>query len=592
MNLNKMIMLSALALSLTGCMTVEGMRAKLNSGDPKLVAEAEETIIRKAARWNSQSATSKEVVIECLALIENNQALYGLIDSGYGNLLVDAAKSIKIRNENDAKQTIRKCIEWADKNKDEDALAERAIAKIQSPSVLHTLYGEAKMLTWPKGAYLAQVMANRLCEIETNQLALANLICKSAADHSYKEQAFTRITELPAKLKLLEEYAYHKRIINSLSENEIADYVIGAVDKETYEKEKEEALSKISLEPTKGDMKDSKIKAAAAAESVQLKSYTLPDYFDIYKLRVNDQKLLGKIVLKAKLNNIKQVAAEKITDKKIKLVLIRRFIKDWSSEGDCGRYESDISRLLVTLATEQDGLYELVSHLDKSKSFLSHKTIVERITDFKVADMMFDKMSLSIYKEMELLSVEGTHHSSKTFEIIEKLFSKMSKEKKASLLKGALERSKSVAHRVNFEGFYVGMPLIDFYLLREHYGISIGYEGYKFGKENVWHNNLFVTDLQFSLHACQKFLDCEDSKILYQTIHKYVMHKEGKANILDYMGLIKHETEDASTSSFDIWTGTTSTDYDFKNWETYSNSKLNTKIWLSVKEGILRFTGV
>ncbi len=586
MKINEAIMLGALAFSMAGCLSVEGMRAKLNSGDPKVVAEAEQTIIHKAASWNNKSATSKEVIIECLALVENNQALYGLIDSGYGYFLNDAAKSIKIRNENDAEQTIRKCIEWADekKNLNENALAKRAIAKIQSPSILHTLYGEANMLAYPKGADLAREMANRLCEIETDQLALVNLIGQSSsADSKYKEQAFAKITELPAKLKLIEEYQYQERIINSLSEKELADYLIGAVDDETYEKEKKEALSKISSTPIKGDTKDSKMKAVAAEKSVQVNCYKLPYSFDSSKVfaRINDQKLLGRIVLKAKLNHVKQSAAEKITDKKIKLVLVKKFVKDWIKEEKVdGDYLVPTVQLLMTLATEQDGLFELVSNLDKGKNFYSHKKLVERITDPKTADLMFEKMPLPIYRDDRVF-------------VMETLFEKLSKEKKDGLAKAALERSKGVTDKIKFGEFWVGMPLVDFYALREHCGIDADYRYYENkDKEGAWYNKLTATELLFPLKACQKYLDCEDSKILYQTIHKYVMHKEGKANVLDYMGLTKLETEDASTRSFNIWTGTTSTNYDFKNWKTYSNSKHGTKIWFNAKKGILRFTGL
>ncbi len=606
MNLNKMIMLSALALSLTGCMTVEGMRAKLNSGDPKLVAEAEQEIVRAAIEWDPQSltVTPQSTIIECFGLIENNKALYDVIDSRKAPwyLRAGAIKAVKVKDDRDVIQVFEKYAEWEAENgslyEAEYAKGEyigltmHAIDKAQKSSTLYACLAAIKR------DEQSIKIANRLCEIETNQLVLAELACNLNGwrpEDECEEKAGNRITEIPAKLKLLERDEYHERVLRSLSEAEVVDDIIGAVDRDTYEKELR-AVNASKPDMGNGEFGAGKEKGALAiSKPTQVKCYRIPDGVDLIKY-VNDQKMLAKIVLEAKYipatsyssRNYRKEAAEKLTDKKYKLALIKRLADVWAA----GKSDENTEDLLMILATEQDGLLMWVEKLDKCNGLSCHKTLIERITDSKVADMMFDKMSLSIYKEMELLSDEGVIHSSKRFEIIEKLFSKMSKEKKASLLKGALERSKSVAHRVNFEGFYVGMPLIDFYLLREHYGISVGYKGYKLGKENVWHNNLFVSALQFSLHACQKFLDCEDSKILYQTIHKYVMHKEGKANVLAYMGLIKHEIEDASTSSFNIWTGTTSTDYEFKNWETYSNSKLNTKIWFSVKAGILQFTGL
>ncbi len=591
--ISKTIMLGVLAFSMVGCLSVESMKVKLNSGDPKLVAEAEQTIINAAKGCGRQDpASKKQLIVDCLSMIENNQAFYDLIDSGYGCLMDDAAKCVKLENEDDLKQAASKCWEWQLKmesgrvnehyiDQAYKVLMERVIEKAQSPSILNVC--PLPLKHGMKYRDQSNKIANRLCEIETDQLVLAELACGLNGwypESEYKEKAFNRITEIPAKLKLLERAEYRERVLRSLSEAEIVDYIIGAVDRDTYEKELR-AANASKPDMVKGKFGVGKEKeTVAASKPTQVKCYRIPDGLDLIKY-VNDQKMLAKIVLKAKYipatsfssRNYRKEAAEKLTDKKYKLALIKRLADVWAA----GKRDEDTEDLLMTLATEQDGLFKWVSNLDKCKGFSYHKTMVERITDTKTADMMYDKMPMP--------------KAEKNYEIFEALFKKLSKEKKASLVKAALERSKGVKDKIKFGEFWVGMPLVDFYALREHYGIDADYM-YRETKEGVWYDRLFTTKLLFPLNSCQKFLDCEDSKILYQTIHKYVMHKEGKANVLDYMGLTKSEIETSKSSSTNWLTGQTTVDYDSTLWDTYSNSKLGTKIWFSVKAGILQFTGL
>ena len=171
-------------------------------------------------------------------------------------------------------------------------------------------------------------------------------------------------------------------------------------------------------------------------------------------------------------------------------------------------------------------------------------------------------------------------------------------------LVGEQERAKSVAlakkhfaerkqSEFSFGPYYVGMPIYEARLLSVNDGIP---KGVTFGYDreelkNVakdWKTSLKVTSISFTRKGALKYLDCEDSTILQQTIKQYVKKEKGRANSYDYASDIRHDLDISTSRSIDIFSPTgTKLNVDSEIWRVYTNTKMGIRIEYAEKSGAL-----
>ena len=193
---------------------------------------------------------------------------------------------------------------------------------------------------------------------------------------------------------------------------------------------------------------------------------------------------------------------------------------------------------------------------------------IELITDPAVADYM---LSRNLYLGFAVCD----------------LVPKLSQKKKDELYAAAMKRAAERKDRIVVEGFYVGMPYLDFQVVRHHNGfdktlkdgsVMAGgrieereYEKNDFNEEKKLPSEAEMVRIFFTNKAWVKFLDCEDKDVLRQFIHQYVHKKPGKASNYDYLNDIKVEVVQPFREVG----------------HTYSSTKLGTKVAFFPKGGSL-----
>ena len=164
-------------------------------------------------------------------------------------------------------------------------------------------------------------------------------------------------------------------------------------------------------------------------------------------------------------------------------------------------------------------------------------------------------------------------------------------------VKGVALAKKHFAERkqseFSFGPYYVGMPIYEARLLSVNDGIP---KGVTFGYDreelkNVakdWKTSLKVTSISFTRKGALKYLDCEDSTILQQTIKQYVKKEKGRANSYDYASDIRHDLDISTSRSIDIFSPTgTKLNVDSEIWRVYTNTKMGIRIEYAEKSGAL-----
>ena len=134
-----------------------------------------------------------------------------------------------------------------------------------------------------------------------------------------------------------------------------------------------------------------------------------------------------------------------------------------------------------------------------------------------------------------------------------------------------------------FEGFYAGMPLIDFIAISEQKKVFQKWEK-MFSGSSRWHyaeisdakdlaSRYVITMMIFEGRDWSKLIDCEDdSEVLDQFVHQYVLKKTGKASPLTTLGKAKFEGPDS---------------YD-RRWKTYKSTKYGMSVAWCKDESFLR----
>ena len=166
--------------------------------------------------------------------------------------------------------------------------------------------------------------------------------------------------------------------------------------------------------------------------------------------------------------------------------------------------------------------------------------------------------------------------------------------------KGVALARKHISERketeFSFGPFSIGMSVYEATLLAADEKLQKGvFFGYEFehakGWESImkdWRSNLKATSISFTRKGALKYLDCEDSTILQQTIKQYVKKEKGKANSYDYASEIKHDVEVSTSRSINLFSPTgTKLNVDSEIWSVYTNSRKGIKIANAEKSGVL-----
>lgn len=169
-------------------------------------------------------------------------------------------------------------------------------------------------------------------------------------------------------------------------------------------------------------------------------------------------------------------------------------------------------------------------------------------------------------------------------------------------LKGITLAKKRLAERkpteFTFGSYYVGMPIYDAELLAINDGISngvvFGYDVAELKKiAKDWKTDLKVTWIRFTRKGALKYLDCEDSTILQQTLKQYVKKEKGKANAYDYASEIKHDLDISTSRDLDAFSPTgTRLNVDSEIWNVYTNTRMGIRIQYGEKNGFLLITAL
>ena len=169
-------------------------------------------------------------------------------------------------------------------------------------------------------------------------------------------------------------------------------------------------------------------------------------------------------------------------------------------------------------------------------------------------------------------------------------------------LKGITLAKKRLAERkpaeFTFGSYYVGMPIYDAELLAINDGISngvvFGYDVAELKKiAKDWKTDLKVTWIRFTRKGALKYLDCEDSTILQQTLKQYVKKEKGKANAYDYASEIKHDLDISTSRDLDAFSPTgTRLNVDSEMWNVYTNTRMGIRIQYGEKNGFLLITAL
>ena len=163
-------------------------------------------------------------------------------------------------------------------------------------------------------------------------------------------------------------------------------------------------------------------------------------------------------------------------------------------------------------------------------------------------------------------------------------YKELSDEDRKDFVTAAEKRAAEAQNStIVFEGFYAGMPLIDFIAISEQKKVFQKWEK-MFSGSSRWHyaeisdakdlvSRYVITMMMFEGRDWGKLIDCEDdSEVFDQFVHQYVLKKTGKASPLTTLGKAKLEGPDA----YDRW------------WKTYKSTKYGMSVAWCKDKSFLR----
>lgn len=202
----------------------------------------------------------------------------------------------------------------------------------------------------------------------------------------------------------------------------------------------------------------------------------------------------------------------------------------------------------------------------------------------EAAEYALEHMDLSGLRDRDEWTYGISQHYSEEWQaaaILATVVKYIGKDTLDRLVSEAESRAKEMETKtIVVDGFYLGMPRLDSMVLAHAKKYDMEMSSSKIIEEKDWRNRYVVSSFSFKAADRVKFLKCEDSLVLQQVIHQYVMHKEGKATALDYFGDINF---DGKVDSY--WDGST----DVKTWMEYTSAEKGIRIRYDRRKGMLTF---
>jgi hypothetical protein len=575
------ILLAICVLSLVGCVSVDSLKTQLNSSDASAVSKGKNKILEIMGRgWYNHETQygvqriSDKDMISLLRQIEDNDFLLEIIDVLKNNngrdkdVFKEACSRVRFADEAKAISFLRKykyskedySFPW----KEFHIAHKSAVEAVSSEQGLQTIYDEFNADTMDDLKFkstgdggmrldlsLKDMVNLRVAQKIKNQQTLAKIARQNHYSDKASKIAIERITDDNILFSLLGGYTggYTEEVVSRMSKKFIVKKLLEVTDEEyTHAR----AMVKV----------------------------------------LNHDKILAYLATKAKSKHVRWCATIEIKDKSI---LVGRL-----KELDSSSANEVISKLLESELTT-DMVHNIVTNLPIGVNIDLQLTLAKKIEDGKVAKSYFETIDFSgDYEFRGLEDEEGKTIGWRAFDILSLLLNKMSEDDKKELEDKAFETANTKEEdKIVFEGLYTGMPFVDFVIVVNAHKIKPA--SYKSSYKDVngntrsdlrkknWRNESRIWGFQIFTSDVMKFVDCEDVDTLHQIIHKYVMKREGKCTRLQYLSLINHRIEDNSSSHTNLFTGETSYNIDVKGWEIYSNTKRNTRISFSEKQGRVRF---
>lgn len=248
-----------------------------------------------------------------------------------------------------------------------------------------------------------------------------------------------------------------------------------------------------------------------------------------------------------------------------------------------------IPEVISKLALSRNHIDDLISRLSTKDEYMRLVTILPEGIGYRQLGRIFNSSKKfpevsDLLLDRNLLGVSGSVLD--TVEVEEKLrvyysaARNMSEGKRSTIAAKARDKASKVTNKVVFGWFYIGMPMIDAIALMKEpefaeyeNPVVLNYDQSYSGLGEIVADmkNWKVMEFQFNNRSKFVFLNCEDNEVLAQTIHQYVLKKDGPVNKLELIGKINTEASDE-----DIL-------------QTYSVTRQGTKILFCEKDGWLRF---
>ena len=226
-----------------------------------------------------------------------------------------------------------------------------------------------------------------------------------------------------------------------------------------------------------------------------------------------------------------------------------------------------------------------IAEMKKGKRYMTYDHGADReLKDFDFYQVLLEKITDPTLAEY-VLTLDPVLNTAN----LDVLVQKLSDAKKNKLYEAAVKRAEARKDRIVMEGYYVDMPVLDFKMLiwRNGFDKQVSIRGKMV--HPIWYqinsyvalSKQVVVQLRFTNKMWMKFLDCEDANALHQFIHKYVKGKQGTAEQLAYLENIQLMEVPKELNYPDP--------EDYEGVQTYSNSRLETKVVYAPKRGEIVF---
>ncbi len=186
---------------LSGCVSVESTKAKLQSGNPQLVTEAEKTIVHQAL-YNHQLSTSES--IEYIKLTKNNDVLFDIIrhansigEKDSDRIRIAAALQVDFSKKGVPQLFLKECAGSFSGSENQDELIRLFLDSASIEDLTDTAYQLAKYRIPSCGGEMRCALAKKLALATNSQKLLFDLLAgelRSLISRSDDELAIAKLT--------------------------------------------------------------------------------------------------------------------------------------------------------------------------------------------------------------------------------------------------------------------------------------------------------------------------------------------------------------------------------------------------------------